>query len=65
MTLLTRVKRLEGRVRIPFKPVIVVFKKNGELDGKMVRLKDAEVSSEDLVIFVEFIEPATGIRSNQ
>ena len=65
MTLLTRVKRLEGRVRIPLKPVIVVFKKNGELDGKMVRLNDAEVSSEDLVIFVEFIEPAIGIRSNQ
>ena len=58
MSLLSRVIRLESRVKAPAKPVYVVFQCNGESDEKVLSRAQAENhDSEAIFIVVKFVEP--------
>lgn len=58
MSLLSRVIRLESRVKTPAYPVHVVFRHVGEPDEKVIsHIVDENYFSESLVIMVEFVTP--------
>ena len=58
MRLLSRVIRLEGRVKPPAKPVYVVFQQVGESDEKVVSSLGTENhDSEAMLITVKFVKP--------
>jgi len=58
VSLLSRVVRLESRVKAPTKPVYVVFQQAGESDEKVVsRTKAENRASEAMLIVVKFVEP--------
>jgi hypothetical protein len=58
VTLLTRVKRLESRIKIPVKPVYVVFQQEGESYKEVVsRTKAENYYHEAMLIMVNFVEP--------
>jgi hypothetical protein len=58
VSLLSRVVRLESRVKAPAKPVYVVFQKAGESDEKVVsRIKAENHDLEAMLIMVKFVEP--------
>ena len=58
MSLLSRVIRLESRVKAPVKPVYVVFQQVGESHEKVVsRLRTENYAPEAMLIMVKFVEP--------
>jgi len=58
VTLLTRVIKLESRVKVPAKRVQVVFQQIDNSHEKMAsRLKTENRDSEAMVIVVKFVEP--------
>jgi hypothetical protein len=58
MSLLSRVIRLESKVKAPVKPVHLVFQQVGESDKKVVgRSWAARQNNEGMVIVVKFVEP--------
>jgi len=58
MSLLSRVIRLESRVKSPAKPVHVVVQQIGESDEKVVsRIRTENYDHEALLIMVNFVEP--------
>ena len=57
MNLLTRVKRLENRIKIPVKPVYVVFQQEGESHKEVVgRTKAENDYPEAMLIVVNFVD---------
>jgi hypothetical protein len=60
VSLLSRVSRLESKVKAPVKPVHLVFQQVGESDEKVVgRCWAARKNNEGMVIVVKFVKPNT------
>ena len=63
MSLLSRVIRLESKVKAPEKPVHLIFQQVGESDEKVVsRVKAENHDPEAMLIMVKFIEPHNNSR---
>ena len=59
MSLLTRVIRLESRIRTPVNPVHVVFHRDDRVDERVLKSTRAESQdSKSTVIVVKFVEPS-------
>ena len=57
MSLLSRVIRLESKVKAPVKPVHLVFQQVGESHEKVVgRFRAARQNNEGMVIVVKFVD---------
>ena len=60
MNLQTRLKRLEGRFKLPNKPVYVVFQKIGESGQEIENYTNAEKHDKRaMFILVKFVDPLT------
>jgi len=58
MSFLSRVIRVESKVKAPLKPVHLVFQKVGESDEKVVSSLGTEnYDPESMLIVVKFVEP--------
>ena len=57
MSLLSRVTRLENKVKSPTKPIHVIFQQFGESQEEVTsRIKAENFDSEDMLIIVKFLD---------
>jgi hypothetical protein len=58
VSLLSRVTRLENKVKSPTKPVHVVFQQFGESQDEVTsRIRSENFDPEDMLIIVKFLDP--------